>query len=252
MSRIRLIPVLLLKDGGLVKTVGFKNPVYVGDPINAVRIFNEKEVDELVIVDIEASFLGVGPNFELLAEIAGEAFMPLCYGGGIQTIDQIKKLYKLGVEKVIINTGAFECSGLVREASSLTGRSGIVVAIDVRRNWRGQYSVYIKSGNHDIKLDPVEYAIEMVSQGAGEIIINSINQDGTMSGYDLEIIGRVAKSVQVPVVALGGAGKLIHFREAIEAGASAVAGGSIFVFHGRHRAVLITYPEHQEIRSLFP
>lgn len=251
MLHARVIPCMLMRNGGLVKTVKFKNPRYIGDPINAVRIFNEKEVDELVFLDIGSTTALTGPNFELLADIASEAFMPFGYGGGITSIDHIKQLYALGVEKVILNTVAADKPGMVSEAAALAGCSGVVVSMDVRRNWLGKYSVCAASGQRDLKRDPVTYAQEMEQLGAGEILLNAIDKDGTMEGYDLELVRRVSEAVSVPVVAVGGAGNLQHFREAVHEGASAVAAGSMFVFHGKHSAVLITYPEYEELERLF-
>lgn len=250
MLKTRVIPCLLLRNGGLVKTVGFKDPKYVGDPINAVRIFNEKEVDELVFLDIGATPAGKGPNFELLENIVSEAFMPFGYGGGVTTVAQIKQLYGMGIEKVVLNTAAETTPGLVTEAASIAGSSSVVVSVDVRRNWRGKYTVHTKGGQRDTGRDPVEYAAKMAQAGAGEILLNSIDRDGTLSGYDLELIAMVAKAVDVPVVAVGGAGELRHFREAVDHGASAVGAGSLFVFHGRHRAVLITYPNYRDLENL--
>lgn len=251
MLRTRVIPCLLLQKGGLVKTVKFKDPKYVGDPINAVRIFNEKEVDELVFLDISATPAVKEPNFDLLAAIASEAFMPFSYGGGVTRLDQIKRLYALGVEKVIINTAAACTPILVSEATSIAGSSSVVVSIDVRRSWLDKYTVCTQGGQHDTNRDPVQYAQEMERLGAGELLLNSIDRDGTMAGYDLELIGRVAEAVSVPVVAVGGAGELIHFRQAVDKGASAVGAGSLFVFHGKHRAVLITYPEYAQLEKVF-
>ena len=247
----RIIPCLLLKNGGLVKTVRFKNDRYVGDPINAVRIFNEKEVDELVFLDISATLAGNGPNFELLEDIASEAFMPFGYGGGITSLEQIRRLYALGVEKIVINTVAATNPELVSEAAGLAGSSSVVVSIDVRRSLFGKYSVCVEGGRRDLKTDPVSYARDMEKRGAGEILLNAIDRDGTMEGYDLGLVRRVSEAVSVPVVAVGGAGSLEHFREAVEHGASAAAAGSMFVFHGKHKAVLITYPRYDEMRTLF-
>lgn len=251
MLRTRVIPCLLLRNGGLVKTIKFRDPKYIGDPINAVRIFNEKEVDELVFLDISATPAGRGPNFELLADIASEAFMPFGYGGGITRLDQIKRLFALGIEKVILNTAAFDAPGLVSEAAGAAGRSSVVVSMDVRRNWLGKHTVVTQCGQFDTKLDPVGYARKMERIGAGELLLNSIDRDGTMSGFDLELISQVAEAVSVPVVAVGGAGELGHFRQAADKGASAVGAGSMFVFHGKHRAVLITYPTYQQLNQLF-
>lgn len=251
MLKTRVIPCLLLRDGGLVKTTKFKDPKYVGDPINAVRIFNEKEVDELVFLDIGATVAGKAPDFTLLESIAGEAFMPFAYGGGVTQVEEIKQLYALGIEKVVLNTSAVATPQLVAEAAAVAGSSSVVVSIDVRRNWLGKYTAYTCSGRQDSQRDPIELAREMVANGAGEILLGSIDRDGTRSGYDLEVVARVADAVEVPVVAVGGAGELRHFREAVDRGASAVAAGSMFVFHGRHRAVLITYPKYEELEQLF-
>jgi cyclase len=242
---------LLLSDGRLVKTVKFKNPKYIGDPINAVHIFNEKEVDELAFLDISATPAGKEPDFKLIEDIASEAFMPFSYGGGITRIDQIKRLYKLGVEKIILNSAAALNPRLVSEAASMAGSSGVVVSIDVRRSLFGKYSVYIENGQRDIKRDPVSYASEMERYGAGEILLNAIDREGTMQGYDLELISQVTVAVNVPVVAVGGAGEISHFRQAVDRGATAVGAGSLFVLHGRHRAVLITYPEYSQLEKLF-
>lgn len=251
MLNARVIPCLLLRNGGLVKTVGFECARYVGDPINAVRIFNEKEVDELVFLDIEATPTGSGPNFELLADIASEAFMPFAYGGGINTLDQVKRLFALGIEKVVINTAAERTPRLVSDVARIAGSSSVVASVDVRRSWRGQYSVWVSGGREDCKRDPVTKAQELERLGAGEILLNSINRDGTQSGYDLELIRRVCEAVKIPVVAAGSAGSLRHLREAVDHGASAVAAGSFFVFHGKHKAVLITYPERKDLEELF-
>lgn len=250
MLRSRVIPALLLDEGGLVKTVGFKGSTYIGDPINAVRIFNEKEVDEIVFFDIGATRLGKGPNFDLLEDIAGEAFMPFGYGGGITSIEEIKKLFSIGCEKVVLNSVLFENPNLLSEAVELAGRANVVVSVDVKKGWFGGYSVWSNCGQIDRKLDPVEHCKTMVELGAGEIIVNSINNDGGMTGYDLSLLKSIAGSLQVPVVALGGAGSVNDLRDAVRAGAAAVAAGSMFVFHGKHKAVLITYPSYNLLEEL--
>lgn len=250
MSHARVIPCLLIKNRGLVKTIRFKNPRYVGDPINAVRIFNEKEVDELVVLDIAARACG-GPDFELLADIASEAFMPFAYGGGVASIEHAKRLYALGTEKVVLNTTAADHRELVAEVAALAGSSGVVLSMDVRRNWMGKYSVCVAGGTRDLKRSPAEYAQEMERLGAGEILLNAIDRDGTMQGYDLELVEQVSKAVSIPVVAVGGAAHLSHFREAAAAGASGLGAGSMFVFHGKHNAVLITYPEYEQLERAF-
>ncbi len=251
MLRTRVIPCLLLRGDGLVKTVRFKEPKYVGDPINAVRIFNEKEVDELVFLDIMATRKGHDPNFDLITRIASEAFMPLAYGGGVTTLEQVSRLHATGVEKVILNSAAFANPGLVTEAATLAGTQSIVVSIDAKRGLFGRSTVYVRGGTESTGLDPVECAVRAERAGAGEIMLTSIDRDGTQAGYDLNLIKAVAASVSIPVVACGGAGKLMDFRDAVDYGASAVAAGSLFVFHGKHRAVLITYPDYSALISTF-
>lgn len=251
MLRARVIPCLLLRNGGLVKTVKFAAAKYVGDPINAVRIFNEKEVDELVFLDIGATAAGTGPNFALLEDIASEAFMPFGYGGGLRTLEQVKRIFATGVEKVVINSAAAADPGLITAAANLAGSASVVASIDVKRGWLGGYSVFVNGGTTDTRQDPAAYARRMAELGAGEILLNAIHRDGTMEGYDLELIRRVSSAVSIPVVAVGGAGSLADFPRAVASGAAAVSAGSMFVFHGRHRAVLITYPPYSELERLF-
>jgi len=251
MLRTRVIPCLLLKDNGLVKTIKFKNPSYVGDPINAVKIFNEKEVDELVFLDISASTLKKGPNFKLLSEISTECFMPLGYGGGITTLQEIEKLFNLGIEKVILNSSAFSNPTLLQQAIAIFGSQSLVVSMDVRKNWlTKKQTVYTLNGQYNTKLNPLEYAKQMESVGVGELIVNSIDQDGTMDGYDYTLIKSIADAVKIPIVALGGAGSIEDLKKAKLAGASALSAGSLFVYQKPHRAVLITYPSKEEIETL--
>jgi cyclase len=251
MLRTRVIPCLLLKGNGLVKTVKFKNPTYIGDPINAVKIFNDKEVDELAFLDITATVENRGPNFKILSEIATECFMPVGYGGGIRTIEEIEKLFNLGIEKVILNSSAFSQPELLTKAVHIFGSQSIVVSMDVKKHWiTRKQTVYTLNGQHNTKFSPIEYAQKMEDQGVGEIIINSIDLDGTMTGYDYDIISTISSNVKIPVVALGGAGSLEDLGKAKKAGASAVAAGSLFVFQKTHRAVLITYPNQEEIDSV--
>jgi cyclase len=234
----------------LVKTTKFKDPKYVGDPINAVRIFNTKEVDELIFLDITATPNNKEPNFKIVAEIASECFMPFGYGGGITSIDHVNKLIKLGAEKVILNSALHQTPSLIEEAAKLYGNQSIVVSIDIKRNLFGKPEVYTKCGQLKVKESPEETAKRAESLGAGEIFINSIDRDGTGSGYDLDLIKRVSSAVNVPVVACGGAGKVSDFVSAVkEGGASAVAAGNMFVFHGKHKAVLITYPSYSELEA---
>jgi len=241
--RARIIPCLLLRGNGLVKTRRFKDPVYVGDPVNAVRIFSEKGADELVVLDIDASREGREPNYGLVAEIAGECFMPVAYGGGISTLQQVRRLIRCGIEKVVINSAAVDSTAIVREAADVFGSQAVVGAIDVRRSLLGAYGVFSRSGTRDAKRRPEDHAAALVEAGAGEIFLNDIDNDGQMRGYDLALIRRVSARVSVPVVACGGAGTPEHLKQALsEGGASAVAAGSMFVFQGRRRAVLINYP----------
>ncbi|QDQ25724.1 glycosyl amidation-associated protein WbuZ [Chitinimonas arctica] len=252
MLRIRVIPCLLLKGRGLVKTTRFKDPQYIGDPINAIKIFNDKEVDELVLLDVLASVEGKGPNFEVIEEIANECFMPVAYGGGITNLEQIRKILKLGIEKVVLNEAAFQHPELISAAAAEFGSQSIVVSMDVKRKLFGKYEVYRARGTKSTGLDPVAFALTVSKLGAGEIFLTAIDRDGTMEGYDLELIKQIARAVPIPVIASGGAGKIGDFREATHCGgASAVAAGAMFVFHGKHRGVLITYPEADALKQAF-
>jgi len=251
MAITRVIPVLLLRNLGLVKTLKFKDPKYVGDPLNAVKIFNEKEVDELILLDITATVENKKPPLEFLKEIAGECFMPLTYGGGIKTSDEIKDILKVGVEKVCINTVAVENPEMVKQAVQRYGSSTICVSIDVKKNFFGKQEIHTHSGKTNTKIDPLTFALQMDKLGVGELIINSIDRDGMMQGYDNDLIERISSQVGMPVIACGGAGNVGHMKQVIQHGASAVAAGSMFVFHGKHRAVLISYPSPQEMEIVF-
>ena len=246
----RIIPVLLIQDGGLVKGTKFKDYKFVGDPINAVKIFNEKEVDEICILDISATASGKGPDIGMIGEIASEAFMPLSYGGGITTLDQVEKIVKQGVEKLIFNTTIYKNLNLLEETSKRIGSSSSVVCIDVKKKFLGGYTVCVNNGTKDTGYNPVEYAKIVQDHGAGEIIVNSIDRDGTLSGLDLEIIKKISQNVSIPVIAAGGAGHYQHIKEALLHGADAVAAGAMFVFHGKHRAVLISYISKEEIINI--
>lgn len=252
MFNTRFIPCLLLQRSRLVKTVKFLNPIYIGDPVNAINIFNEKEVDEILFLDISATPDKRGPNFSLIENIASEAFMPLGYGGGIQSIYDIEKLFKLGVEKVILNSIAFFNPNLVSEASKIFGSQSIVVAIDIKLNFWNINEVWTLCNTFNTKLNPVEYAIRMQDLGAGELFLNSIDRDGTMRGYDIPLIRSISSCIEIPLIACGGASNLNDMKRVIiEGGASAAAAGSMFVFHGIHKAVLITYPEYKDRQKLF-
>ncbi len=251
MFRARIIPVLLLRDKGLIKTVKFKSSKYVGDPINAVRIFNDLGADELVFLDIDASKQNRDIDIEFIKQISKEANMPFAIGGGIKSLETIKKYINSGAEKVIINSEAFFNPTLIKEAVEEFGSSTIVVSMDVNKNFFGKQKVFVNSGKYNTKIDPISYAQNIDKLGVGEIIINSIYNDGMLSGYDFELIKEVSKKVSVPVVALGGARDFKDFNRAInESYASAVAAGSMFVFHGPRKAVLINYPTREEVREL--
>lgn len=252
MLKTRVIPCLLLKNQGLVKTIQFTDPHYVGDPINAVRIFNEKEVDELIFLDITATRENRKPNFKLISEIASECFMPFSYGGGIRDLHDVKEIFNLGVEKVVINSHAIENPDFINKISELFGSQSVVVSIDVKKTLLGKYEVSTLNGKKNTKHEPVTFAKHMEIMGAGEIFLNSIERDGTMQGYDIKLIKEVSTSLSIPVIACGGAGRLEDFADAIKkGGASAVAAGSMFVFYGKHRAVLINYPTIQSLEKLF-
>lgn len=239
----------MIQKGGLVKSVKFSQHKYVGDPINAVKIFNEKEVDEIAVIDISATAEKRGPNMQKIKEIAGEAFMPLAYGGGITRIEEIRELISLGVEKVILNYSAWKNPGLVSEGAKIVGSQSIMVSIDAKKNIWGKYKVYAQNGKLNTGMDPVSFAKQMEGAGAGEIILNAIDRDGTFEGYDTQLLQEVSAAVQIPVVAIGGAGSVEDMSAAIKYGASAVAAGSLFVFQRPHRAVLISYPGQQELKE---
>ena len=246
--RPRLIPCLSIQNRSLVKTVQFSNPRYLGDPINAVRIFNDKGVDELAVLDITASQDKRGPDFQYLQSIACEAFMPLSYGGGITSLSEIKKLFYIGFEKVIINTGFINTPELIMEAVSHAGSQSIVVSIDVKRNMFVKYYCYACSGKIKTSKDPVTLAKEAELSGAGEILLNSISDDGMMNGYDLKLVKMVSESVSIPVIACGGARDITDFKKVLtEGGAQAAAAGSFYVYYGEEKAVLITVPEEKSL-----
>lgn len=251
MFRPRVIPVLLLKGEGLVKTVAFKKPNYIGDPMNAIKIFNDLEADELAFLDITATAENRMVSLDLVRDIGEEAFMPFSVGGGINTLDKVKKVINSGAEKVIINTAAYVNKKLIEESANLIGSQSTVVSIDVKKDFWGREKVFIFSGMRSIELNPVQYVKQIVESGAGEIIINSINREGTGQGYDLELIEKISNAVDVPVIALGGAASLDDFRKAYDFGASGVAAGSMFVYQGPRKAVLINYPSKEELNKIF-
>jgi len=252
MFRPRVIPVLLLKNLGLVKSVKFKDYRYIGDPINAVKLFNDLGADELAFLDILASNETRSISLDFVRRVGDEANMPFSVGGGIRSINEIQEILSAGAEKVILNTIAAETPEFIKGASKEFGCSTITVSIDVKKSLFGKELVYVYSGRKATKYDPVNFAKLMEDQGAGEIIINSIEQDGMMNGYDILLIKRISEAVRIPVVALGGAGNNNDLRKAVLEGyASGVAAGSLFVYHGPRRAVLINYPTQEELSKIF-
>ena len=248
--RPRVIPCLQLDGRALVKTRRFRDPVYLGDPVNAVRIFNDKEADELIVVDITATRQGRGPDFGFVAEFASECFMPLAYGGGIRTPAQVARLFDTGVEKAVINSAAFD-TDLVPRAARQHGSQSIVVSMDVRKGLLGGAEVRTRSGMHRTRLAPVDYARRMADAGAGELFVNFIDIEGMQCGYDEQALAAIAAAVPIPVIACGGAGNLDHLRSALlHTGVAAVAAATMFVLHGRHRAPLISFPAPEEIATL--
>lgn len=242
MARVRIIPVLLLHNGGLYKTVRFKNAAYIGDPVNSVRIFNEKEADELMVLDFRATKENKGINFSKIEEMAGEAFMPMAYGGGIKSFDDAKKVFDAGFEKIVLNSILFSKPQLVKEITAVYGAQAVIGAMDVNKNIFGKPKVFSHSGTTNTGHAPVEWAKNVESMGVGEIMMNSIELDGTWTGYDLNLVEKVSQAVSVPLIACGGAGNVMHLKNAVEAGASAVAAGSMFVYQKKGMGVLISFP----------
>ena len=248
----RIIPCLLLHDKGLVKTVRFKDPKYVGDPINAVKIFNEKEVDELIVLDIDASRKKKEPDYKLIGNLAVECRMPFCYGGGIKTIEQAKRIFSLGVEKIAVSSAAVEKPAFVTEMAEKVGNQSVVVVLDAKKTTGGKYELYIHNGTKATGIEPFSFAAEMQKAGAGEIVINSIDCDGMMNGFDMDLINKLREAVTVPLSVMGGAGKLDDISNVIARyGIIGVAAGSLFVFKGKFRAVLINYPNRIEKETIF-
>jgi cyclase len=252
MLRPRIIPSLLLHDKGLVKTVNFKSPKYVGDPINAVRIFNEKQVDELAFFDIDATVINKEPDYVLIEKLALQSRMPLCYGGGVKTIDQAKKIFGLGVEKIALSSAVIQNTQLVTKIADRVGSQSVIVVLDIKKKLLGGYEIYTHNGKKATGINPVIFAKEMEKLGAGEIILNSIDQDGVMKGYDLNLIDRISETVSIPLTVLGGAGSLSDMEKVIKKhGVIGVAAGSLFVFKGPYKAVLINYPNQIEKNNIF-
>ena len=253
----RIIPCLLVHNSGLVKTTKFKEPKYVGDPINAVKIFNEKEVDELIVVDIDASARGNEPDYKMIENIAVECRMPLCYGGGIKNVEQAQHIFNLGVEKIAVSSLAVENPSMVNKIAERVGNQSMVVVLDVKKKTMSNtYEIFIHNGAKNTKIDPFIFAQDMQKAGAGEIVINSIDRDGSMSGYDFYLINKMRENITVPMTVLGGANSLDTIGDLIKTnGIIGAAAGSLFVFKGKYKAVLINYPtpleKHQLIKKYF-
>lgn len=247
MLETRIIPCLLIQEERLFKTIKFKSPKYVGDPINTIKIFNEKEVDELIILDIQVSKSNSVPNFEYIKQLAEECFMPLCYGGGIKSVEIADKLFEIGIEKLAINSIIFEEFDLITKITSKYGSQSLVVSVDLKKDFFGKYKIYNSSKNTSYGYDINDFLIKIQKAGAGEILLNFVDLDGTLNGLKLDVFPGIIKGVNIPVILCGGLNNLIEINKAVELGVSAVAAGAFFVFHGPHRAVLITYPSKEEI-----
>ncbi|MFN0290503.1 AglZ/HisF2 family acetamidino modification protein [Pedobacter helvus] len=247
MLRPRIIPSLLIHDKGLVKTVHFKNPKYVGDPINAVKIFNEKEVDELALFDIDASVNNVEPDYHLIERLANQSRMPLCYGGGVKTVEQAQRIFGLGIEKIALSSSIVQHPGLIPEIAERVGTQSVIAVLDVKRKFLGGYEVYIHNGKKSTGINPFTFVVKLQQMGVGEIIINSIDQDGAMKGFDMPLIDKIREQISIPLTVLGGAGNLDDIGGVINKhGVIGVAAGSLFVFKGVYKAVLINYPTRRE------
>ncbi|WP_417559033.1 AglZ/HisF2 family acetamidino modification protein [Mesoflavibacter zeaxanthinifaciens] len=250
MLQTRVIPCLLLKDDSLVKTINFKKPGYIGDPVNTARIFNELEVDELAVLDITATNNKRQPNFKILSELANECFMPLAYGGGIRTFDDAKKMFQIGIEKVIINTITFDKPEFITQLAAHFGNQAIVVAIDVKKNMFGKYQVFSNSGRKKQKVNVIDWAKKLEQLGAGEILLTAIHQEGTWNGFDIELIESITNAVDIPVIANGGAANLKDIEQVVKKGnASAVSLGSMVVYQNKGMGVLVNFPNRKELES---
>lgn len=252
MPLTRIIPVLQIERDSLVKTCKFRDPRYLGDPINAVTIFNQKEADELIIVDIAASRNGHEPNLDFLSDIASQAFMPLAYGGGVTSMKQVRAIFNAGFEKIVIGSSNYSSLDLISEAAAVFGSQSVVGAMDVKKSFLGRYEVWSHSATVKEGYTPVEWAEKLEAAGAGELFVTSVDRESTWKGYDLELMAEIVESTNIPVVANGGAGSLSDMLTVkTKANVSGVAAGSFFVYHGKHRAVLITYPTQSELESMF-
>ena len=245
MLRPRIIPVLLYHDDGLVKTVKFKDPKYVGDPLNAVKIFNEKKADELIFLDIDATVKNTPPNFKLIERIANQARMPICYGGGIKTAEQAKRIFSLGVEKIALSSEALLNPPIITKIASKVGNQSVVIVLDIKKTLLRKYELYIHNGTTKSKVDLKEYVKSLSELGAGEIVVNNIDRDGSLKGYDVDLVSYISGLTNLPITTVGGVGKIEHFQSILKScDITGLGAGSLFVFKGKYRAVLINYPNH--------
>lgn len=248
MKRIRVIPVLLVQNGKLVKTIKFRNPTYIGDPLNAIKIFNDKEVDEIVVLDISATQNNKQPNYDFIEQFAGECFMPMGYGGGIRSLEDAKKVFAKGAEKVVLNSILQTKPEIITQIANIYGSQAVVISVDVSKNFFGNYKHYTHSGSKKVSENLTEWLKKVENLGAGEIFLNAIDNDGTMQGYDINLIKLVSQATTLPVVACGGAATLQDFYKVVTEGqASAVAAGSMFVFNGKLKGILISYPSQKDL-----
>ncbi|MBN9300151.1 MAG: imidazole glycerol phosphate synthase subunit HisF [Filimonas sp.] len=251
MLRPRIIPSLLIHDNGLVKTVQFKSPKYVGDPINAVKIFNEKAVDELAVFDIDATINRREPNYNLIERLANQSRMPLCYGGGVKNVEQAQRIFGLGIEKIAFSSAICDNPNIIPLVADRVGTQSVIAVLDVKKKMFGGYEIYINNGKKATGLNPIEFAAKLEKLGAGEIVINSIDHDGMMNGFDMNLIDKIRESISIPLTVLGGAGSLVDIGKVIEKhGVIGIAAGSLFVFKGVYKAVLINYPNRDEKDAL--
>jgi imidazole glycerol-phosphate synthase subunit HisF len=252
MLRPRIIPSLLIHEKGLVKTVKFKDPKYIGDPLNAVKIFNEKEVDELAVFDLDATVLGNEPNYSLIEKMANQSRMPICYGGGVKTVKQAQIIFNLGVEKIALSSSIIQNPNLISEISEKVGSQSVIIVLDVKKKFLGGYEIYTHNGKKSTGVNPIEFAKKAQELGAGEVIINSIDNDGMMNGFDMNLIAKVREVITIPLTVLGGAGSLDDIKNVIvKNGVIGVAAGSLFLYRGVYKAVLINYPSKEEKNTIY-
>jgi imidazole glycerol-phosphate synthase subunit HisF len=249
MRTTRVIPILLIHLGGVYKTTAFSNPKYIGDPINTIRLFNDLEVDEVVVLDIDATKLGGTPNVDMIKEIASEAFMPFTYGGGIKTARQVRDILKCGVEKVVINHAIQYSQKLISECASYFGSQCIVASIDYKKKLFKGVLQYDYLTGRTLDCNPVDASVQCEAAGAGELLVNSVDREGSMEGLDNEMVNQITNAVNIPVIISGGAGKLDNLKSARNAGASAIAAGSMFVYHGKQKGVLVNYPTENQLKK---